>query len=573
MRGLVLIVLVACAGPKSKGPVHEEFATADLKMLGPLQFGQTGKAAYHDGPRFIAYRTTARAGERVQVDVRSADGVPMVWLLDGALRVVAADDAADSNEAHLDVTLPPGDEIAYTIAIREAALGDATFVTQVVAPAHDLASWRARSVYFVMTDRFANGDPGNDRANGFGGQWHGGDLRGLIERLDYIAGMGFTGLWITPVVEQHNDYAYHGYHGWDFSTVDGHLGDIATLRELVREAHARGIAVMIDTVANHTGHYDYQARSFPDPAMYHHNGGISDWNDPQEVEDHDLAGLNDLDQDHPAVHQGLIDHVRWLVAASGADGLRVDTVKHVPATFWKEWNAAAGVYTVGEILDGSVPKVAAYSYQLDASLDYPLFFAIRDAFAHGGSARALGGVLAQDSAYSDAMLAGVFVDNHDQPRFLCEAGGSQEKLRLALAFAFTTRGVPIVYYGTEQGFGDCGNNRQDMFGRYDAGAPLYAWIAKLNAARASTPALRGGLQYEHWQDDTAYAFERVDGDSVAVAAFNTSGGTRTLALGNLHVAAGTTLRDALGGTATATVSGSGGVSVTIPARSVLLLVH
>jgi len=575
MRGLALpvLVLVACAGPKGKGPVREDFASADLLVLGPLQFGQTGRAAYHDGPRFMAYRMTARAGEHVAIDVRSADGVPMVWLLDGKLRAIAADDAGDSNQAHVELTLPESDDITYTVAIREAQLFDATFVTQIAAPPHDLARWRGRSIYFVMTDRFANGDPSNDRAGGFGGDWHGGDLQGVIDHLDYIAGMGFTGLWITPVIEQHSDHAYHGYHGWDFSKLDGHLGDLAKLRELVAGAHARGIAVMLDTVANHTGRYDYQAPTFPDPAMYHHNGGITDFGNPAQVENNDLAGLNDLAQEHPVVHQALLDHVRWLVASSGADGLRVDTVKHVPAPFWRDWNAAAGVYTLGEILDGSVQKVASYSYQLDASLDYPLYFAIRDAFAKGGSARALGGVLGQDAAYSDPLLAGVFVDNHDQPRFLCEAGGALDRLQLALAFALTTRGVPIVYYGTEQAFADCGNNRQDMAGHFDANAPLYGWLQKLHAARAATPALRTGAQHERWQDDTAYAFEREDGASAALVAFNTGGATRTLALHDMHVPPGTAFHDALGGAASATVDGSGGTTVTIPPRTVLVLVH
>ena len=176
-------------------------------------------------------------------------------------------------------------------------------------------------------------------------------------------------------------------------------------------------------------------------------------------------------------------------------------------------------------------------------------------------------MLAQDDAYSDAALSGVFVDNHDQPRFLCDAGGAVDRLRLALAFALTVRGVPIVYYGTEQGFGDCANNRADM--RFEPASPLYAWIRQLNAVRAATPGLRTGAQRERWQDDTAYAFER--GDSVLVV-FNSAGTARTLAL-RTSIPPGSTLRDALGTTAGATVDGGGNVSVTIPARTVLVLVR
>jgi alpha-amylase len=443
----------------------------------------------------------------------------------------------------------------------------------VTRPAETPVDWRGRAIYFVVTDRFANGDPANDGAEGFASDradpkaWHGGDFQGVIDRLDYIAGMGFTGIWITPIVDQHDRHAYHGYWAWDFSRIDGHLGDPAKLRELVDRAHAKGIAVMIDTVANHTGRYGYRSPTFPDPAMYHHAGEIKNYADPVEVETHDLAGLEDLAQENPVVRARLLDHVRWLVHA-GADGLRVDTVKHVPVSFWREFQAAARVYTIGEVLDGAVDKVAPYSHVLSATLDYPLYFAIRDVFGKGASARALGRVFAQDSAYRDTQLSGVFIDNHDQPRFLCEA--SVERLRLALAFAFTVRGIPIVYYGTEQELASCDDNRQDMFDAIGA-TPLYRYIATLANIRASHEALRAGVQHERWQDDTAYAFERVAGGSVAVVAFNLGKDARTLPLRHVQAPAGTVLRDALGG-GTATVDGDA-LAVSVPAMSVVILTN
>src|SRR5438445_3464392 len=140
---------------------------------------------------------------------------------------------------------------ANQAALDSAPAPDAGLDAGVTAP----IDWHGRSIYFVVTDRFANGDTTNDAAGGYTADladpkaWHGGDLRGLIDRLDYIAGMGFTGIWITPIIEQHDAHAYHGYWGWDWSRVDGHLGELATLHELVQQAHARGIAVMIDTVA------------------------------------------------------------------------------------------------------------------------------------------------------------------------------------------------------------------------------------------------------------------------------------------------------------------------------------
>jgi alpha-amylase len=440
--------------------------------------------------------------------------------------------------------------------------------------------WHGRSIYFVVTDRFADGDPRNDDAGGFASNradpqaWHGGDFRGLTEHLDYIAGMGFTGLWITPVVEQHDAHGYHGYYAWDFRHIDAHLGDLRDLAALVKAAHARGIAVMIDTVANHTGRYDYRAPSFPERGMYHHNGDIKNWDDQKQLENFDLKGLNDLDQDDPRVRKALLEHVRWLVASAGADALRVDTVKHVPITFWVDYAAAAGVFTIGEVLDGDVQHVAPYAHALDATLDYPLYYRIKDVFARGESARQLGEVFAQDGAYRDARTNGVFADNHDQPRFPCtipttaSAAERDVDLRLALAFTFTVRGIPILYYGTEQGLSGCANNREDMV-RFDVKAPLYEYVARLNKARNA--ALRRGAQMERWRDDTMYAFERASGDSVALVTFNLGNSARTITMQHLSAPAGTVLTDAMGGTATATIAGDRSVTITAPRRSVLIL--
>ncbi len=462
-------------------------------------------------------------------------------------------------------------------AVLDAPVADTSVAD---APPAGPVDWRGRSIYFVVTDRFANGDATNDNADGYAANlgdkaaWHGGDFQGLIDRLDYIAGMGFTGIWITPVIAQHDGHAYHGYWGWDWSRIDPHLGDDGKLRELVAAAHAHGIAVMIDTVANHTGRYGYTSPSFPDAAMYHHNGNITDYTNATQVENNDLGGLNDLAQENPTVRERLLDHVRWLLATSGADGLRVDTVKHVPRSFWADWQAAAGVFSIGEVLTGNVDDVAPYSHILSATLDYPLWFALHDVFAKGGSARQLGTVFAKDTAYTDPLLEGVFVDNHDQPRFLCDAtGDKQQQLRLALAFAFTARGLPILYYGTEQGFASCTDNRQDMFAAADPGAPLYRYIADLNRIRATCEALRTGLQRERWQDDTAYAFEREVGTSAAVVAFNLSNAARTLPLQHLHAPAGTVLHDALGSGATATIGADGTLAVAVPAHGVVILTN
>ncbi len=175
--------------------------------------------------------------------------------------------------------------------------------------------WSKRSIYFIMTDRFSNGDTSNDNYGGFNsnksnpGQWHGGDFQGIINKLDYIKNMGFTAIWITPVTMQKSTYAYHGYHTYDFYSVDGHLGNMAKFQELVRTAHSKNIAVMLDVVVNHTGDFrpnNGTAKAPFDQADWYHNAGDITQNDyntnnQSRIENGDVASLDDLKQENPAV--------------------------------------------------------------------------------------------------------------------------------------------------------------------------------------------------------------------------------------------------------------------------------
>ncbi|MGV2364878.1 MAG UNVERIFIED_CONTAM: family 14 glycosylhydrolase, partial [Paenibacillus polymyxa] len=174
--------------------------------------------------------------------------------------------------------------------------------------------WSKQSIYFIMTDRFSNGDPSNDNYGGFNSnnsdqrKWHGGDFQGIINKLDYIKNMGFTAIWITPVTMQKSEYAYHGYHTYDFYAVDEHLGTMDKLQELVRKAHDKNIAVMLDVVVNHTGDFQpgngFAKAPFDKADWYHHNGDITggDYNSNNQwkIENGDVAGLDDLNHENPA---------------------------------------------------------------------------------------------------------------------------------------------------------------------------------------------------------------------------------------------------------------------------------
>ncbi|EFH83295.1 alpha amylase catalytic region [Ktedonobacter racemifer DSM 44963] len=455
------------------------------------------------------------------------------------------------------------------------------------AYAHSANEWTSRSIYFIMTDRFSDGNTGNDNYGGFNTNrsdataWHGGDFQGIINHLDYIKNMGFTAIWITPVVMQHDTHAYHGYWGYDFYSIDGHLGSMSDLQNLVTQAHNRNIWVMLDVVANHTGSYNYTAPTFPNYSNYHHNGNIQDYNNQWDLENQDVAGLNDLNQDDSTTHSTLLNNVSWLVSTTGVDGLRVDTVKHVSKSFWSNYAQSAGTFTIGEVYSGDPGYVGDYTHYLDAVLDYPMYYTIHDVFAQNKSMYEIRDRYNSDGSYRDARTNGVFIDNHDQDRFLCDASGNPAQtwdkypqLEMALAFTFASRGIPIMYYGTEQGFSGCADpaNREDLFNSFNTSGTLYNYVAKLNYARNLNAALQNGAQYEKWVDDSFYAFERENGGSNVLVALNNCWCTRTVTIPNLdNFASSQTLHDELTGTAYQLQGNS--ITLTLPSHQAVELTN
>lgn len=428
------------------------------------------------------------------------------------------------------------------------------------------AAWARQSIYFIMTDRFSNGDTSNDNYGGFpsnrsvANQWHGGDFQGIINQLDYIKGMGFTAIWITPVQMQRHVNAYHGYWTYDFYGVDGHLGSMSLLKTLVNQAHSKGIYVMLDVVANHTGDFRPHGSSAKAPFdrddWYNNNGDVQDYSNQYQVENYDVAGLDDLNQGNPAVAAELKNWIQWLIRETGVDGLRVDTVKHVPKWFWRDFDNAANTFTFGEVFSGDVGYVADYTNYLDAVLDFPMYFTIKDVFGSDRSMWDIHNRFKDDWRYSNKYTNGIFVDNHDVHRFLCDASGRPgagwdkwPQLKAALGFAFTIRGIPVMYYGTEQGFDGCRDpyNREDMFSDFDTSSDLYQYVKKLNSAKRAHPALQDGAQYERYVTDTFYAFQRSKGSDQAVVCINNSWGNQTINVPGLtNLPNGTVLRNRMG---------------------------
>jgi alpha-amylase len=449
--------------------------------------------------------------------------------------------------------------LTLSLAFMAGCAQGAPSASQAIAPfdaaafAHKAKSsamdaWRDDNIYFVMTDRFADGDKSNDFNVDLKNPsaYHGGDFQGIIDHLAYIKQLGATALWITPVNDNKDDalagqyWAYHGYWIKDFNAVDEHLGSIAKLHELVQKAHAMGIKVLLDIVCNHMG---YQAPLASDPRYtnwFHHNGNITDWNNQFQLENFDVAGLPDLNTENPQVISYLENVWSGWIDKSGVDGFRIDTVKHVPIAFWSQFNgfihakAGSGFLLLGEVLQGDPNYDAPYQRQggFDSLFDYPMYYTFQSVFAQGGSMKQLGDRLRQDASYQDAPMLSPFLDNHDVPRFLTTANGDESKLRLALAFLYTMRGIPSLYYGTECGVqgGADPDNRKDM--PFGADPSLTRYTSQLLHLRTELAPLRRGAMLEMWQDDQVYGFSRLLGKQEAICLFNndTHPQTRTIPL-------------------------------------------
>ncbi|MEK3882074.1 alpha-amylase family glycosyl hydrolase [Paenibacillus sp. PL2-23] len=505
------------------------------------------------------------------------------------------------------------------------------------------------TIYQIMVDRFHDGDPTNN-ATGAAIRYgetseedfrhmKGGDWQGVIDKLSYIKNMGYTAIWISPVAEPQmtnrenngtgRNTAYHGYNVKDPNKANPYFGTKEKLKELVDAAHAQGIKVIIDVVPNHIGdymlgtqaYYDIPALQpaapFNNPAWYHHNGDIN-WSltdgrydqwAQNYLENHDLAGLDDIDFDVPAAKQAIFDSIKGWFDYTGADGARVDAAKLMHPSDIGALEDYLGVNTFGENFDGNPEFVSRWlgDGKEWGMLDFPLFFSVLNSFAYGQSFDStVKSTLAQDSVYNGRENHMVtFIDNHDRNRFLQEAGGSVQKLQNALTFIFTVRGMPVVFQGTEQNKGNGNNqiitggiadtwNRWSMVKRDSSGNVLenyfnentntYQHIAKLNQIRKNNEALRVGKQREMWSAQNLYAFSRrIDsgakaGQEVISVFSNASSGTQTVTIPlrvESSIPVGTVLVNGLNTSETVTVQSGGTtgkqITVSVAANSSKIL--
>ncbi|KAI1196533.1 glycoside hydrolase superfamily [Nemania serpens] len=443
------------------------------------------------------------------------------------------------------------------------------------AVAADTEAWKSRNIYFALTDRIArsSNDAGGSACGNLGA-YCGGTFQGLKSKLDYIAGMGFDAVWITPVVTN-SDGGYHGYWATDLYSINANYGTADDLKSLVSAAHDKGIYIMVDVVANHMGPSAI-AGNKPEPlnqeSSYHATCDI-DYSNQTSIEYCRIAGLPDVNTESSEIQNLYQEWVSWLVKEYSFDGVRIDTVKHVSQGFWPGFSSAAGVYTIGEVFDGGVSYLAEYADLMSGLLNYAIYYPMNNFYQQKGSSQALVDMHNQiSSAFPDPSALGTFLDNHDNPRWL-NSKSDLSLLKNALAYVILSRGIPIVYYGTEQAYAGGADpaNREDLWrSGFNTDSDIYQAISRLSAARKSAGGLAADDQTHLYVADTAYAWSRAGGDLIVLT---TNSGLGTTGEHCFNAQAPNRHWNNTFGTGSYTSDGSGNVCVTVTnGEPVVLLV-
>ncbi len=439
-------------------------------------------------------------------------------------------------------------------------------------------------VYFLMPDRFSNGDESNDRIAGLRDQSlnrdsiyhrHGGDLQGVINHLDYLQQLGVTALWMTPVVQ--NDMpnrTEHGYAFTDHYTIEPRFGGETQYKRLSDELHKRGMKLIQDAVYNHVGRYHFTYQDPPTKDWYHQwpkftqtsykdNPLFDPYASKQDAkitaDGYFTTEMPDLNQGNPYVANFLIQHALWSVEEFGVDGWRIDTYLYNDLNFMNRCNKAlsddypAITYFGENWVHGVINQAyftennmnIPFKSNLQGSADFQLLFygiqpALNQPFSWTEGVSKLYSTLSNDFVYKDATRNVLFLDNHDMTRFFTTVKEDMDKARMGIAWLLTCRGIPQIYYGTEvlmkgesnpDGWvrldfpGGWKNDRKNAFtvaGLSDDEKTMQQYVKTLANFRKQSSALQTGKMMQYLPVDGLYIYFRYDAKQIIMCVMNTS---------------------------------------------------
>jgi glycosidase len=345
-----------------------------------------------------------------------------------------------------------------------------------LSPAFSWAApyWSDDILYFVLIDRYADGDSTNNRRveRSNPGGYHGGDLKGLTQHLDELADLGITALWINPVQKQvpqgfyasapanlgipeFKHWGFHGYWIDDFTAMEPQFGSLDDLKHLVEEAHKRHIKVLLDVVYNHAGYgSSYESRRTSDGQSWMRSGEGNCEVDPITCR---VGGLPDFKTELPEVRDYLLNANITLAKQAGVDGFRLDTFKHVDTDFWLEHRRRTRAelgkdfFLLAEYWGGNASSLDPFFArdEIDAGFDFS-FKGSCESFVNGrGRTVAYGSYLASRHKVRKGYLLADYLSSHDEPMALYDLNGDKAKFRICAAIQMTSIGMPVIYYGEE----------------------------------------------------------------------------------------------------------------------------
>jgi len=447
-------------------------------------------------------------------------------------------------------------------------------------------------VYLLMPDRFSNGDPSNDRVEGMRDQSlnrdnifdrHGGDLQGVINHLDYLKDLGVTTVWMTPVLE--NDMPNRTEHGYAFTNhyhIEPRLGGAEAYKKLSDELHKRGMKLIQDAVYNHVGLYHFTVQDPPmkdwlhqwpsftqttykDQTIFDPYAAPSDTK--RMVDGWFTRQMPDMNENNPYLANYLIQHAIWCVEEFGVDGWRIDTYAYNDLPFMNRCNKALldeypKLTMFGETWVHGVPNQSyfcennyniTFKSNLQATTDFQCLFygiqpAINENFGWTEGVNKLYTTAAQDFVYKNPMREVIFLDNHDLNRFYSVVGEDTTKYKMALAWLFTFRGIPELYYGDEilmTGFTNPdGNVRLDFKGgwpgdpvnkftkegRTEKEESIFEYIKRFANFRKNSSAITSGKMMQYVPVDGMYVYFRYDNKQTIMCVMNTKDQPATIDL-------------------------------------------
>ncbi|PYZ95866.1 hypothetical protein CR205_15910 [Alteribacter lacisalsi] len=449
----------------------------------------------------------------------------------------------------------PGSQFADNNSIEAAGATEfAYYVDDFTSP-----EWAKNAIiYHIFVDRFKDGnednnydtvDPDDVGLEEALKSWMGGDIDGILEKIDYLDDLGVDTLWLSPVFE--GPYS-HGYHPESFFDIDRNFGSEETLVELIDEAHDRDMKVIYDMVPNHTSDkHPYFQDALENGADSDYYNWYTFYEDGSYDSFYGIAELPELNNDNQETRDYMLEEVvPYWIEEIGFDGYRLDYVKGPSYSFWVDFRHAVqqldgDVYTFGEIWDDR-DKINSYSGKLDGALDFGFHDSFKNAFAYGGGMNDINNtIIANESVYHPEYIMTSFLDNHDVPRFFFEIDEDEALLKMASTMQFALPGSPVIYYGTEVGLSQSADHNdydewQDRWYREmmpwdeeDQNLDLLAHYQDIIELRQNHDVLTDGSYQPLYVNNDVLAFERKNDDEQMMVVAN-KGGSVTLDVAEMY---------------------------------------